>query len=62
MAISGKIFEALTTVIKLNDNIKRMAEDMKDLSEEVKEMDRRLVRLETFIEIAEKQSKNKIIR
>jgi hypothetical protein len=57
MTISSKIFDALTGAIKLNDTITRLAEDVKDLAKEVKEMDRRLIRLETFVEIAGKQRK-----
>lgn len=55
MAISSKIFEALTSAIKMNDTIVHLAEDVKNLAKEVRELDRRLIRLETFIEIAEKQ-------
>lgn len=57
MSMSSKIFEALTGAIKLNDTITRLAEDVKDLAKEVKEIDRRLIRLEAFVEIAEKQRK-----
>lgn len=55
MAISGKIFEALTAVIKVNDTITHLAEDIKELAKEVRDLDRRLIRMETFVEIAEKQ-------
>ncbi len=57
MSMSSKIFEALTGAIKLNDTITRLAENVKDLAKEVKEIDRRLIRLEAFVEIAEKQRK-----
>jgi hypothetical protein len=57
MTISSKIFEALTSAIKLNETVTRLAEDFKDLAKEVKEIDRRLIRLEAFVEIAEKQRK-----
>ncbi len=57
MSVSGKIFDALAGAIKLNDTITRLAEDVKDITKEVKDMDRRLIRLETFLEIAEKQKK-----
>jgi ATP-dependent protease HslVU (ClpYQ) peptidase subunit len=57
MTISSKIFEALTGAIKLNDTITRLAEDVKELAKEVKEIDRRLIRLEAFVEIADKQRK-----
>jgi hypothetical protein len=57
MSFSGKIFEALATTIKMNDAITRLSEDVKSLSKEVRDMDKRLVRIETFIEIAEMQKK-----
>ena len=57
MSVSGKIFDALTGAIKLNDTIVHLSEDVKDMAKELKEIDRRLVRLETFLEIAEKQRK-----
>ena len=57
MAISGKIVNALTSAIKMNDTVKQLAVDVKNLAREVRELDRRLIRIETFIEIAEKQRK-----
>jgi hypothetical protein len=57
MSMSSKIFEALTGAIKLNDTITHLAENVKDLAKEVKEIDRRLIRLEAFVEIAGKQRK-----
>lgn len=57
MAISKKIFEALTATIKMNDTIAHLAEEVKSLAQEVRELDRRLIRLETFIEIAEKHQR-----
>jgi len=55
MGISSKVFEALTTVIKLNDTIIHLAEDVKELARETRDLDRRLIRLEAFLELAEKQ-------
>lgn len=52
MAISRKIFDALAGVIKMNDLVSRVSEDVKVLAKEVREIDKRVVRLETFIEIA----------
>lgn len=57
MAISSKIFEALTAAIKMNDTITSLAEDVKNLAKETRDLDRRLIRLETFVEIADKQRK-----
>lgn len=52
MAISSKIFDALSGVIKMNDSISRVSEDVKILAKEVRDIDKRVVRLETYIEIA----------
>ncbi len=57
MAISSKIFEALSSVIKMNDLVSRVSEDVKILAKEVRDIDKRVVRLETFIEIAKGKSK-----
>lgn len=57
MAISSKIFEALSGVIKMNDLVSRVSEDVKILAKEVRDIDKRVVRLETFIEIAKEKSK-----
>ncbi len=57
MAISNKIVEALTSAIKMNDTLLHLADDVKQLAKEVRDLDRRLIRLETFVEIAEKQRK-----
>lgn len=57
MSVSSRIFEALTAAIKMNDTIVHLADDVKLLAKEVRELDRRLIRLETFVEIAEKQRK-----
>lgn len=57
MAISSKIFDALSGVIKMNDLVSRVSEDVKVLAKEVREIDKRVVRLETFIEIAKGKTK-----
>lgn len=57
MAISSKIFAALSGVIKMNDLVSRVSEDVKILAKAVRDIDKRVVRLETFIEIAKGKSK-----
>jgi hypothetical protein len=56
MTISSKMFEALSGVIKMNDLVSRISEDVKVLAKEVRDIDKRVVRLETFIEIAKGKS------
>ena len=50
-----KIIQAITETIKMNDRIVSMSEKIKALSYEVRNIDSRLIRLETMVEIAEKQ-------
>jgi len=57
MAISNKIFDALSGIIKMNDLVTRVSEDVKVLAKEAREIDKRVVRLETFIDIAKGSSK-----
>ncbi len=48
--------EILIDVIKLTDEVKRLNEKSELLSERTISIDKRVVRLETIIEIAEKQA------
>lgn len=41
----------------MNDLVSRVSEDIKVLAKEVRDIDKRVVRLETFIEIAKGKSK-----
>ena len=48
--------EILIDVIKLTDEVKRLNEKSELLSERTISIDKRVVRLETIVEIAEKQA------
>lgn len=48
--------DILIDVIKLTDEVKRLNQRSEQLSEKTVEIDKRVVRLETIIEIAEKQA------
>lgn len=59
MGISAKVWDALTGAIKLADRVEALGRRVTNLAEEVKEnavdlrdMDRRIVRLETMLEVA----------
>jgi len=52
MGITDKMWDALTTVIKMNDNIERMAGTMKGQQEKIENLTERVIRLETALEIA----------
>ena len=60
MALSGRVFEALTAAIKLTDSVKNMSADIKEIDREIKELDKRLIRVETYLEIAEKSRMMKL--
>lgn len=53
MAALDQIIEGIKEVLKMSAEIKRLAEAVRDLSVEVREIDRRLVRIETMAELAQ---------
>lgn len=52
MSIADKMWDAVTTVIKMNDNVERMAAAMKAQQEKIENLTERVIRLETALEIA----------
>ncbi|MBA2350988.1 MAG: hypothetical protein H0V78_04105 [Burkholderiales bacterium] len=52
MAISDKLWDALTTVIKMNDKIERMAGQMQTQQQKIEDLTGRVIRLETALEIS----------
>ena len=52
MALADKIWDGLTTVIKMNDKIERLAGAAKSQQEKIEDLTARVVRLETALEIA----------
>jgi hypothetical protein len=53
MGALDQIVEGIKEVLKMSADIKRLSETVKDLSVEMRELDRRLVRLETMAELAQ---------
>ena len=51
MGVTDKMWDALTTVIKLNDRVERMAATMKAQQEKIETLTERVIRLETTLEI-----------
>lgn len=51
-SIADKIWDALAQVIKMNEQVVRLSAQVKDLASEMREVDKRLVRLETMLELA----------
>ncbi len=51
MGITDKMWDAITTVIKMNDKVERMAEAMKSQQVKIESLTERVIRLETALEI-----------
>ncbi len=52
MGITEKMWDALATVIKMNDKVERMAGSIKAQQEKIETLTERVIRLETALEIA----------
>jgi hypothetical protein len=52
MGITDKMWNALTTVIRMNDKVERMAGVIKDQQGRIENLTERVIRLETALEIA----------
>jgi hypothetical protein len=59
MGAFDKIVKLVTDSIKMDAKLTSVAEQLKELSREVREIDKRLVRIETYAEIADKLKKLK---
>jgi hypothetical protein len=52
MSVAEKMWDAITTVIKMNDKVERVAATMKEQQEKIENLTERVIRLETALEIA----------
>ena len=52
MAIADKLWDAITTVIRMNDKVERMAATMVGQQQKIESLTERIIRLETALEIA----------
>lgn len=52
MGVGDKMWDAITTVIKMNDKVERIAATMKTQQAKIETLTERVIRLETMIEIA----------
>jgi hypothetical protein len=60
MSVAEKMWDALTTVIKMNDKVERMAASMKTQQAKIENLAERVIRLETALEIALSQRGPKV--
>ena len=52
MGLTEKMWDAITTVIRMNDKVERMANVIKDQQGRIENLTERVIRLETALEIA----------
>jgi hypothetical protein len=52
MGIADRIFDGLKATIQLNERVSALAQELKALSLDVRALDRRLIRVETALELA----------
>lgn len=52
MGVTDKLWDAITTVIRMNDKIERMAGTVKSQQERIERLTERVIRLETMLELA----------
>lgn len=62
MGVADKMWDAITTVIKMNDKVERMAGVMKSQQAKIENLTERVIRLETMLEIALVQQGVKVVR
>ena len=52
MGVTDKMWDAITTVIKMNDKVERLAGTVKHQQDKIENLTERIIRLETALEIA----------
>ena len=59
MSLSDNFFKAVKDVVTLSSEVHRLTDDVKELRQLFTEMDKRLVRIETMVEISKVQQLSK---
>ena len=59
MGLTDKLVEALRAGIVLNEKVTGLGKKVERLDSDIRQIDRRLVRVETYVEVAEKIKKLK---
>lgn len=52
MGVTEKMWDAITTVIKMNDKAERLAGTVKNQQDKIERLTERVIRLEAFVEMA----------
>ena len=59
MSVADKLLKAMTGMMELNTEVKNLVKQVDKMDDQMMDSVQRIVRLETFVEIAEKQRKLK---
>ncbi len=59
MGVADKLLKAMTGMMELNTEVKNLVKRVDKMDDQMRESIQRIARLETFVEIAEKQRKLK---
>jgi galactokinase len=62
MSVTDRILTALTTVIRMNDKVEEMAGLMKEQQRRLDDLNGRVIRLETMLELAFTRSSGSLAR
>ncbi len=57
MGLGAEFLNILKDTVKLTDSIERLNNSVMGLTDDVKDVDKRVIRLETMVEIAQSQKK-----
>ncbi len=59
MSVTDKLLKAMTSMMELNTEVKNLVKRVDKMDDQMRDSIQRITRLETFVEIAEKQRKLK---
>ena len=59
MSVADKLLKAMTSMMELNIEVKNLVKRVDKMDDQMRDSVQRIARLETFVEIAEKQRKLK---
>ena len=52
MALTDRVWDALTTVLRMNDKVERMSQALKSQQDKIENLTERVIRLETALELS----------
>lgn len=52
MSLADRVYQSLRNLMRLNDRLESLTQDIRELSYQVRDIDRRLIRVETALELA----------